>query len=237
VTPGESELANSNPALEHIGVPIKPATPDVTPQVTQVLDFDPDVIIFSGQGADCWNLVDGLGRAGWTPDQVPLLLSSACIDLQKMAEAGDLAKGVSFIGAAGASLTNPAVITDPRLKLEAETYVGKAAEYGAPEAEIGKSFGASAWSTLLTLWEQSSIIVNEGGELTPQTLREQISSTSDNHINGSVPFGCADAPAPYTAVCNSKVGMQTWDGEKLEIDIPVFSGIELLTGTELQPGP
>ena len=43
--------------------------PDVTPQVTQVLDFEPDVIIFSAQGADCWNLVDGLGRLGWTPDR------------------------------------------------------------------------------------------------------------------------------------------------------------------------
>ena len=43
------------------GVPIAPASPDVTPQATEVLDFDPDVIIYSAQGSDCWNLVDALG--------------------------------------------------------------------------------------------------------------------------------------------------------------------------------
>ncbi len=235
--PGDSDLAGSMPDLEHIGVPIKPATPDVTPQVTQVLDFDPDVIIFSAQGADCWNLVDGLGRAGWTPDSIPLIMTSSCIDLQKMAAAGDLGKGTYFVGAAGASLTNPDVITDPRLKLEAETYVTKAAEFGAPEAEIGKTFGASAWSTLMTLWEQSTIITNGGGELTPEAFNEQLAGTSDNHIYGSVPFGCADAPAPYTAVCNSKVSLSQWDGEKLNVLVPVFSGIELIAGTELKPGP
>ena len=168
--PGDSELAGSMPDLEHIGVPIKPATPDVTPQVTQVLDFGPDVIIFSAQGADCWNFVDGLGRAGWTVDDVPLILSSSCIDLQKMKEAGDLAKGIYFVGAAGASLTNPDVITDPRLKLESQIYVDKGAKYGAPEADIGKTFGANALSTLMTLWEQSNIVVNDGGELTPETF-------------------------------------------------------------------
>jgi branched-chain amino acid transport system substrate-binding protein len=236
-TPGSAELAGSMPELEHIGVPVKPATPDVTPQVTQALDFEPEAITFSGQGADCWNFVDGLGRQGWSADKVPLLMSSACVDLEKMEQAGDLAKGVYFVGAAGGSITNPAVIDDPRLKLEAETYVAKAAEYGAPQAEIGKGFGANAWSTMLTIWEQSSIIVNEGGDLTPESLSEQFARTQGNHINGSVPFGCAEAPDPYTAVCNSKVGMQRWDGEKLEIVVPVFSGIELVAGTELQPGP
>ena len=235
--PGDSELAGSMPDLEHIGVPIKPATPDVTPQVTQVLDFDPNVIIFSAQGADCWNFVDGLGRAGWTVDDIPLILSSSCIDLQKMEEAGDLANGIYFVGAAGASLTNPDVITDERLKLESTIYVTKGAEYGAPEADIGKTFGANAWSTLMTLWEQSNIVVNDGAELTPETFHSQLAGTSDNHIYGSVPFGCADASAPYVAVCNSKVSLQQWDGDKLNSVIPVFSGTDLIAGTELTPGP
>ena len=30
--------------VQHIGVPIKPATPDVTPQVTEILDFDPEAL-------------------------------------------------------------------------------------------------------------------------------------------------------------------------------------------------
>ena len=38
----------------------------------------------------------------------------------------------------------------------------------------------------------------------PRRSRPRWPATSDNHIYGSVPFGCADAPAPYTAVCNSQ---------------------------------
>ena len=74
-TPGDSVRAGEKPDLTYIGVPIAPATPDATPQATEVLDFDPDVIIFSAQGADCWNLVDALGRLGWTPEDTPLVLS------------------------------------------------------------------------------------------------------------------------------------------------------------------
>jgi branched-chain amino acid transport system substrate-binding protein len=236
-TPGDSELAGSMPDLEHIGVPIKPATPDVTPQVTQVLDFDPDVIIWSGQGADCWNLVDGLGRAGWTPQDIPLIFSGPCIDFEKMEAAGDLAKGIYFISSAGANLANPDTISNPRMRLEAETYVEKAAEYGMPAADITKGYGTQGWSLMLTAWEQAGIVVNEGKELTPETFAEQVANTQDNHINGSVPFGCQDAPPPYTAVCNSKNSLVQWDGEELKVVIPVFSGVELLTGTELQPGP
>ena len=118
----------------------------MTPQVTQVLDFDPDVIVFSAQGADCWNLVDGLGRAGWTSDTIPLIFTGSCIDFEKMKAAGDLAKGIYFVGAAGASLTDPASITDPRFKLEATNYAEKAAELGMPAADITKGFGASGWS-------------------------------------------------------------------------------------------
>ena len=113
--PSSSELAGTIPDLEHIGVPIKPASPDVTPQVTQVLDFEPDVILFSAQGADCWNLVDGLGRAGWTPEQIPMIMTGACIDFEKMKAAGDLAKGIYFISAAGAQPHEPGDHREPAL--------------------------------------------------------------------------------------------------------------------------
>ena len=91
--PGDAARAGSKPDLTHIGVPVAPALPDATPQATEVLDFGGDVIIFSAQGADCWNFVDAMGRLGWTPDQTPLVLSGACTDFTAMAAAGDLAEG------------------------------------------------------------------------------------------------------------------------------------------------
>ena len=97
-TPGDAERAGSMPDLTHIGVPIAPATPDATPQATEVLDFDPSVIIFSAQGADCWNFVDALGRLGWTPQDIPLVLSGSCTDFTAMEAAGDLADGIYITG-------------------------------------------------------------------------------------------------------------------------------------------
>ncbi len=69
---------------------------------------------------------------------------------------------------------------------------------------------------MMTVWEQANIVVNEGKELTPENFAAQMSGTKDNHINGSVPFGCADAPPPYTAVCNAKVALLQWDGTALQ---------------------
>ena len=103
------------PDLEHIGVPIKPATPDVTPQVTQVLDFDPDVILFSAQGADCWNLVDGLGRAGWTPEQIPLIMTGGLHRLREDEGAPATSPRASTSSARRAPASpSPESITDPR---------------------------------------------------------------------------------------------------------------------------
>jgi branched-chain amino acid transport system substrate-binding protein len=236
-TPGSSELAGSMPNLEHIGVPVAPATPDVTPQVTQVLDFDPTTIIFSAQGADCWNFVDGLGRQGWTPQQIPLILSGACIDFQKMEAAGDLANEVYFIGSAGASLSNPDAIENPIWRLEAQTYLEKAKQYGAQDADITKGFGAASWQVMMSSWEQANILVNAGEELTSETFAAQMKATDGNHYYGSVPFGCATAPAPYTAVCASDVSLLQWDGATLKTIVPKLSGLDLVAGTELIPGP
>ncbi len=234
---GDSERAGSMPDLEYIGVPIKPATPDVTPQVTEVLDFDPDVILFSAQGADCWNLVDGLGRLGWTPQDVPLVLSGACIDFEAMEAAGALAEGIYLIGSSGALLNDPAQIEDPRDKLEAEVYQTKLAEYGLAESELRKGFATQGAIGMFSLWELASQIVVGGGEVTSESLAEAFAATDEQHLFGSTPLSCATAPAPYVAVCNATVSASQWDGDQLVPVRPRFTGIGLVAGTELKPGP
>ena len=234
---GDAERAGSMPNLTTIGVPIKPATPDVTPQVTEVLDFEPDAIIFSAQGADCWNFVDGLGRSGWTPDQIPLVLSGACIDFEAMRAAGDLANGIYFVGAASSVLNDPATIENPRDQFEAEIYQGKSVEYGLPEEELTKGFATQGWGGMLTLWQLASTIVTDGGELTQEAMEEAIASTENTHAFGSTPISCSTAPAPYVSVCNGLVTATQWDGEQLVPVRPRFTGVDLIAGTELRPGP
>jgi branched-chain amino acid transport system substrate-binding protein len=203
-----------------------------------VLAFNPDVIIYSAQGADCWNFVDGLGKQGWTPEAIPLVLSGACVDFEKQAAAGDLAKGVYFVGSAGAALSNPDAISNPVWKLEAKTYLSKAAQYGVSEADIQKGFGTQGWSVMMTIWEQTKL--STGGDpakLDAAAFKAQMKATNENHIYGSVPFGCATAAAPYVAVCNQSVSFLQWDGTNLNTLLESYRATELIAGTELKPGP
>ena len=145
VVPGDSELAGSNPDLEHIGVPVAPAAPDVTPQATEVLDFEPDVIVFSAQGSDCWNFVDALGRLGWTPDQIPLILSGACIDFTAMEAAGDLAVGV-YLTSTENGVLNPLEGLSGQHLENATTYQTKGPEYGLSEDDLFKGFAGQGFN-------------------------------------------------------------------------------------------
>jgi branched-chain amino acid transport system substrate-binding protein len=234
---GSSERAGSIPDLEYLGVPIKPATPDVTPMVTEILGFEPDAILFSGQGADCWNLVDGLGRLGWTPQDIPLVLSGACTDFEAMEAAGPLAEGVYFIGSGNSVIVDPATLEDPLARLEAETYQGAAARYEMPEADITKGFGATGFTSMITLWSVASTLAASGEELTPESYEAALAATDNTHAFGSTPLSCAQAPEPYVAVCNALVTANQWDGETFVPVRPTFSGIDLVAGTELRPGP
>ena len=213
----------------------------MTPQVTQILDFKPDVILFSAQGADCWNLVDGLGRLGWTPEQDPAHPAPApCIDLEKMKAAGDLAKGIYFPAHAGANLADPDVHRPiPRSTLEATDLRGQGqASTACPTADITKGFGARAGSLMMTIWEQAGIVAERRQGADARDVQgpdgEHRRTTTST---ARCPSGAPTPPSPYTAVCNSKVSLTQWDGTKLETVIPVFSGIDLVAGTELKPGP
>ncbi len=234
---GSSAAAGTIPDLTYLGVPIKPATPDVTPEVTQILDFKPNAIIFSAQGADCWNLVNGLGRLGWTPQSIPLVMSGSCIDFKAMKAAGDLAKGVYFVGPSGSLLNDPKTITDARDKFEATIYQTKGAQHGIDAATLTKGFSTQGFTGLMSLWELSSEVVVNGGQLTPASVAKAYADTSDQHLFGSTPLSCSKAPAPYVAVCNSEVSATKWDGTQLVPVVPRFSGIDLVAGTVIKPGP
>ena len=73
--------------------------------------------------------------------------------------------------------------------------------------------------------------------MTPETFAAYVAATENDHLFGGTPLSCAAAPPPYVSVCNTISTIAQWDGENL---VPVrenFSGAELITGTELRPGP
>lgn len=231
-TPGESDRFGDKPDLEQIGVPIVPASPDVTPQATQILDFDPDVIMFSAQGSDCWNLVDALGRVGWTPDQVPLALSGACTDFEAMKAAGDLAKGIYLTGTTNSLLASPDGLEGQHLE-EVNTYRTKGAEYGMSDDDLFKGFAAQGFSAMINIWEIANTI---DGEVTGQSISDAFAATDGSASSfGGSPLDCSGAPEPYVAVCSSQISMSQWDGENLINVVEQIDGIGLVAGTELRP--
>jgi len=232
-----SKQAGTIPDLQHIGVPIKPATPDITPQVTQILDFKPEAIIFSAQGSDCWNLVDGLGRLGWTPDKIPLVMSGSCIDFDAMKAAGDLAKGVYFVTTGGTVTNDPSVVEDPLAKFEATIFQSKPIQYGMDKSALFKGFGSNGFNSLINVWELSTRATQGGEPPTGEEFAAYVKATTGDHMFGSTPLSCSTAPTPYVAVCNSVVSIAKWDGTSLVPVKPTFSAADLVAGTELKPGP
>ena len=233
--PGDSVRAGTMPDLTYIGVPLAPATPDATPQATEVLDFDPNVIIFSGQGADCWNLVDALGRVGWTPDQIPLVLSGACTDFTAMEAAGDLADGIYITGSVNSVLSPLDSLEGEHLEY-ATTYQTKAAEYGMSPDDIFKGFAGQGFSSIMNIWEAAQQV---DGDVTGAAIRDVLAATDGSRPSfGGPPLNCKAAPAPYIAVCSSDVAIDQWNAEtkQLENVIPNLSGLDLVAGTELRPG-
>jgi branched-chain amino acid transport system substrate-binding protein len=228
------------PDLAQIGVPIKPGQADITPQAQQVLDFKPEVIVFSAQGSDCWNLVAALGKLGWSPDKIPMVMTGSCIDLDKMKAAGALAKGIYFIGtrAFGADPANIAQLQGFQ-KVVAQFYVDKTAQYGAKD-EATKGFGASGFKGLMLMYHLlNDHAANMGGadKLDPAKFTDEVKNTDGHYSYGGSPLACKQAPPPYVAVCNSNSNVNQWDGTTLKEVQKLPNSPRLVKGTQLVTGP
>ena len=231
---GDAAVKGKIPGLEDIGVPIKPATPDVTPQVQQVLDFKPDVIVYSAQGADCWTFVNTATKLGWTPAKTPLVLSGACIDLNKIKEAGDSAKGIYFVGAT--PITTPQDLPAGLLKDQATVYVDKMKKYGAAE-EFTKGFATQGFLGMMLMHAVANDLANgDPAKLTGEAFLTAMKATKNRHAFAGTPISCADTDSTYKAVCNSTVTATQWDGSKYNVIREGFSGVYLVKNSKIDTG-
>lgn len=229
----DNSLALTKPKLTHIGVPILPGQADVTPQAQQVLDFKPDVIVFSAQGADCWTFVSALGKLGWTPAKIPLVLTGACIDDAKAKELGDLAKGIYFIG------TTPITQTEKLkgiIQEQSKFYLAKSDKYGAKDQKT-KGFAVAGFLGMMNIWVQANITAKGNpASLNGQGLEDTFAKTTRSHSWGGLPLECASAPAPYLSVCNTRVTATQWNGATYDIKRENYNGLALIKGTALDFG-
>ena len=232
--PGDAERAGDKPDLEHVGIPIAPSSPDVTPQATEVLDYDPDVIIYSAQGSDCWNFVDALGRLGWTPDDIPLVLSSSCTDFDAMRAAGDLAKGIYFVGSSSGLLSPLDSLEGKRLD-DATTYQEKGAEYGMSDDDIFKTFASAGFSAMMNIWRFSQGV---DGDVTGQAIADALAATDGS----AETFGqhttrlCRRSRTLRGRLQRDRRCPTSGTVTSSELVVDEFSGLDLVAGTELRPG-
>ncbi|MBU6241236.1 MAG: ABC transporter substrate-binding protein [Acidobacteria bacterium] len=225
-----SKAAGKMKGMTHIGVPIKPGSADVTADAQKVLEFKPDGMVYSAQGADCWTFVNGLLKLGWTP-ATPLVLSGACIDLTTMRALGDKIKGIYTVGAS--SILDPDALIDPQQRREAKIYGAKGKKYAKDKTSLEKGFGTQGFLGIMTVWQ----VANElGKKLTGPALTKYIENTTKFHTFASTGLSCKKAVAPYVAVCNSTVSASKWNGKALKQVKENFSGLGLIAGTDLDFG-
>jgi len=225
-----SKVAGKMPGMTHIGVPIKPGSADVTADAQKVLEFKPDVMVYSAQGADCWTFVNSLLKLGWTP-ATPLVLSGACIDLTTMRALGDKIKGVYTVGAA--SILDPDALKDPQQQREARLYNSKGKKYAKDKTSLEKGFGTQGFTGVMAVWQMANQL---GTKLTGPALTKFIEATNGFHTFASTGLACKKAVAPYVAVCNSTVSASRWTGKALKEVKANFSGLGLIAGTDLDFG-
>jgi len=232
---GPAGIKGSIPGLTELGVAIKPAQPDITPQASQVLAYKPDAIIFSGQNSDCWSLVNTLGKLGWTAAKIPLVLSGACIDTTQAKAAGAAANGIYFVGSP--PFTSPDLL-DGVLKLESQTYLSVMDK--ADKADESKGFAVQGFQAIMQLFSFTNAAASTNGgidSVTGAQLSAYMAATHAVHSFGGTPLGCADAVAPYSAVCGNSVAAFQWTGSGYTVKEANFTGVPIIAGTKIDTGP
>lgn len=230
---GASKRAGTMPNLKYLGIPIVPATPDVTAQATQTLDFKPDVITYVAQTPDCFNFLDALSRLGWTVDKTPLVFATSCADFDALRAAGPKAVGVYFVGALS-SLLSPLDTLDGKNLQEATTYQTKGKKYGLSDKDLFTGFGSGGFKAIMNIWQVAQTI---DGDVTGTSIKDAFAATNGSSRSfGGGSLNCSGAPAPYISVCNPAVSASRWNGKSLDTVEEVVSGIDLVAGTKVRTG-
>jgi branched-chain amino acid transport system substrate-binding protein len=233
---GSSPDAGSVPDLERVGVPVPPSDPDLTSVANQILEFEPDAIIFSGPATSCFPLLAALNSVGYSVEEIPFVMSTSCFDQTAATDAGENANGVYFVGSGGYLTRDPADLEGAQAD-EAALYQEKAPEYGLDEEFITRSFAQQGFTLVMSMVQRAAEVAAADGQVDGTTLADAFGSTEEAPQFGSSPISCSSAPAPYIAVCNRNVNVTQWDGTQQQPILEDYYAMDLLDGTEIRTEP
>ena len=227
-----AKLKGTMPNTTYLGVPVITGKADVSAEVAQILNFKPDVMVYSNQGSECWTWMNEMIKQGWTPKSFPVVLSGACIDLKTMTALGNAIKGIYTIG--GLSILDPDALTGFHKQM-ALNYQRKMATYMSDQKLTGTGFATQGYGVVLNTWMMMDLA--GGAKATGKDVIKAFKQTK-NHVGfGSTGISCKDAIKPYIAVCSTDVSASQWTGTKLKAvkDAQDFSGLVLVgKGDELR---
>ena len=232
---GPADVEGTVPDLEHTGVPIPPTAPDLSTQATQILDFEPDAILYSAPVASCLSLVNALSGLGWDPEAAPAVFTGACFEQSQVEELGDKADGMYFVGAKDPA--NPDNFEDGLLKDQAELFVAAMAQY-QPDVNVTGFAGAIFQDTML-LWHVVTSAAADAGldGLDQATIEEAVAGTVDHHMWAASPVSCGEPVEGYNSICNTLNTATQWDAAAKTRSVVKdnFDGAYIVAGTEVDP--
>jgi len=218
-------LKGTMPDLTYKAWPISVTKADISAEVAQLLAFKPDVMVYSNQGSFCWAMINEMIKQGWKNTDFPVILSGACIDPPTMTKLGAAIKGIYTIG--GLSILDPDALSG-LAKTMSLNYSAKMAKYSSDAKQNQKGFATQGYAVLLNVWMMMDLA--GGQKATGAQVLEGFKKTS-NHVSfGATGLNCADAIAPYYAVCSTEVSASKWDGTALQAELGAqdFSGLVLV---------
>jgi branched-chain amino acid transport system substrate-binding protein len=216
-------------SVKEDGYPIAAGAPDDSSQAAQILAQNPQVIIFSGQSSDCFNLLSALSNLGWTAKKIPLVFSGACSNVQSFQQAGAKADGIYVVGAAY-NLLDPTSATG-LIRQEIAAIDSADAKYQPSQSPTG--IEAAMFQTEMTTWltlDNSSA----ANKLTSADVLSTLRNTTKVHMFAGLPWGCTSAPKPYVSVCSTAVSALQWNGTGFVNVGKPFDGAYLINGLPIK---
>ncbi|MET0580216.1 MAG: ABC transporter substrate-binding protein [Ilumatobacteraceae bacterium] len=233
---GPEGVEGSVPDLEYMDVPIPFGAPDLSTQASQILDFDPDAIIFSAPVGTCVSLANALAGLGWTAEEIPAVWTGACYGEAEMTELGDTADGMIFVSAT--SMLDTSTYPDGLLLRQAEAFEEAMADYQPDVTPTGNS--GSIFQEMVTIWALLAQAAADGGgpeSIDATVAGEAIGSTVNAHMWGGTPISCGEPVEGYSAICNTLNSATQWSAadQSRSLIEPNFDGAYIVAGTELAP--
>jgi branched-chain amino acid transport system substrate-binding protein len=216
-TDGPDILENAD--LDYELVQIPPGTPDMTPQMQEVVDSGAEVVQVMGNDTFCIAAYQGLRAAGYEGEITSV---SQCItDATREALPGGELEGISIISSYAIGATD-----DPSYQL----YEAVMDAYGQDVEEVADIYPMGAYTVMSAL---ATALEGIPGDITPQAVTQTIKAMPEKELpaGGGATFRCGGSAVPsLPAVCTNQWLRTTLDADGQPTSYEVEDSTAILEG-------